>query len=127
MTDLRHIESAPPATGVVDASIHLYGMLFTYQGSTACSSSLQQQLDFVRSSKPEKNNGRRLAVTYNNAVALTIALREATLSGRRVAKETCGDPAIVTALSPLLLVNCPFILPCCSLICSRTHLQTLIQ
>jgi hypothetical protein len=105
MADTRAIESPPSATGVVDAAIRLYGSLMPNQTITGCATVLQHQLEFVRSPKLERNNGRRLAVKFNSVVTLLLALREVTASGRRSAKETFGHQSIVLLLSPFLLVS----------------------
>jgi hypothetical protein len=68
---------------------------------------LQQLVEFVRSPKLDKNNGRRLAVLYNATTAITLALREAGISARRTVSETFSHPSVTGVLSPFLLVRVP--------------------
>jgi hypothetical protein len=63
-----------------------------------------QLVDSVRSAKLEKNTGRKSAVSINAAVALAFALRQATTSHFRHARETLGNSQVTSTLAPFLKV-----------------------
>ncbi|KAG6836470.1 hypothetical protein H0H93_007750 [Arthromyces matolae] len=62
----------------------------------------QQLLDSVRSPKLERNSGRKAAVHINATTGLLLALRNATSSHFRQARETFGSSQITSLLSPFL-------------------------
>lgn len=63
---------------------------------------VSQLLELVKSSKLEKNSGRKAAVQINAAVGLLLALRHATTSHFRQSRETFGNPQVSSLLSPFL-------------------------
>ncbi|KAK0547577.1 hypothetical protein OC845_004025 [Tilletia horrida] len=64
----------PSATGVVDASIELFAAFFPYQERETQISTMETLLQFCRSSKLDRNPGRRLAIQFNASVAILGAL-----------------------------------------------------
>ncbi|KAE8251384.1 hypothetical protein A4X13_0g4019 [Tilletia indica] len=64
----------PSATGVVDASIELFAAFFPYQERETQISTMETLLNFCRSSKLDRNPGRRLAIQFNASVAILGAL-----------------------------------------------------
>ncbi|CAD6928691.1 unnamed protein product [Tilletia controversa] len=64
----------PSATGVVDASIELFAAFFPYQERETQISTMETLLQFCRSSKLDRNPGRRLAIQFNVSVAILGAL-----------------------------------------------------
>lgn len=105
--DYRLLESPPPATSVVDAAIDLFAQLLPLQDLTSTSRIVSQLVDSVRSVKLEKNTGRKSAVSINAAVALVLALRQATSSHIRHPRDTLGSSQVTSALAPFLKV-CSF-------------------
>lgn len=71
----------PPATGMVDAALQLFAALLPYQDSTTQVSSLETLLSYCRSSKLEKNPGRRMAIQVNACIGVLGALRMAMQGG----------------------------------------------
>ncbi|KAI5476389.1 Armadillo-type fold domain containing protein [Pseudohyphozyma bogoriensis] len=65
----------PPASGLVDAAIELFALYFPLQESNNQAALLQQISNNVRSSKMEKNPGRRMAVLANAITAVLGSLR----------------------------------------------------
>ena len=63
---------------------------------------VSQLLELVKSSKLEKNSGRKVAVQINSTVGLLLALRHATTSHFRQSRETFGNPQVSSLLSPFL-------------------------
>ena len=64
-------------------------------------------LELVRSTKFEKNSGRKAAVLINVAVALVLSLRHAGTSQLRRARETFGSSHVASLLSSFLKVRMP--------------------
>lgn len=104
-TDYRLLESPPPATSVVDAAIDLFAQLLPLQDLASTSRIVSQLVDSVRSAKLEKNTGRKSAVSINAAIALVLALRQATTSHFRHSRETLGNPQVTSILAPFLKVS----------------------
>lgn len=65
---------APPQTGVIDAGVELFATIFPHQSAEGQIQSLAMLQSHVRSSKLEKNPGRKQAVLANTIVALRRAL-----------------------------------------------------
>lgn len=96
------METPPPATAVVDTAIELFAQLLPLQDLVSTTRIITQLLDSVRSSKLDRNAGRRAAMFINAAVGLVLALRNATTSHFRHARETFGNPQLSSLLSPFL-------------------------
>ena len=110
-TEYQLNEPPPPATSVVDTAIELFARLLPLQDLTASIKIITQLVEFVRSPKLEKNVGRKAAVFINATIALVLALRNATVSHFRQARDTFGSTQITSLLSPFLMVcliySCP--------------------
>ncbi|PPQ91330.1 hypothetical protein CVT25_003770 [Psilocybe cyanescens] len=102
-TEYQLLEPPPPATSVVDTAIELFSRLLPLQDLPSTIKVVTQLLESVRSPKLEKNAGRKSAVLINATVALVLALRNATTSHFRQAKDTFGSSQITSLLSPFLL------------------------
>ncbi|KAF8074912.1 clathrin-coated vesicle protein, partial [Lyophyllum atratum] len=100
--EYRLIEPPPPATSVVDTAIELFAQLLPLQDLATTTRIITQLLESVKSSKLEKNSGRKAAVHINATVGLMLALRHATTSHFRQARETFGNPQVSSLLSPFL-------------------------
>ncbi|KAJ3575515.1 hypothetical protein NP233_g1065 [Leucocoprinus birnbaumii] len=101
--EYRLIESPPPVTSVIDTAIELFSRLLPLQDLSTTIKFVQQVLEYAKSPKLEKNNGRKSAVFVNATVALVLALRYATGSAQtRQAKETFGSTQVTALLSPFL-------------------------
>ena len=103
-TEYQLIEPPPPATSVVDTAIELFARLLPLQGLTASIKIITQLVESVKSPKLEKNAGRKAAVFINSTIALVLALRNATLSNFRQARDTFGNAQVTSLLSPFLMV-----------------------
>ena len=64
-----------------------------------------QILDSIRSTKLDKNVGRKAAVLINVAVAVVLSLRCAAASPSRRAKDIFGDAQVVAPLATFLKVR----------------------
>ncbi|KAJ3914962.1 clathrin-coated vesicle protein [Lentinula edodes] len=82
-TEYRIVESPLSATSVVDSAINLFADLILLQNLSSIIRTITHLLDFVRSSKLEKNVRRKAAVLINAAIALVLTLRSATTSHYR--------------------------------------------
>ena len=69
--------SPPAATGVVDAAIQLFTALFPYQDRDVQVAAIEAMLAYSRSTKLDKNPGRKQAIQINVVVAILGALRVA--------------------------------------------------
>lgn len=78
------------------------------QGLTASIKIITQLVESVRSPKLEKNAGRKAAVFINATIALVLALRNATASHFRQAREIFGNTQVTSLLSPFLMVRLAF-------------------
>jgi hypothetical protein len=96
------MDPPPPATAVVDTAIELFARLLPLQDLGSATRIIAQLLDSVRSSRLDRNVGRKAAVFINAAVGLVLALRNATTSYSRHARETFGNPQLSSLLSPFL-------------------------
>ncbi|KAJ9479387.1 AP-1 accessory protein LAA1 [Pseudozyma hubeiensis] len=73
--------SPPAATGVVDAAIQLFTALLPYQEREAQVVAIETMLANTKSTKLDKNPGRKQAIQVNVVVAILGALRVATQGG----------------------------------------------
>ncbi|SAM82403.1 related to LAA1-AP-1 accessory protein involved in TGN-endosome transport [Ustilago bromivora] len=73
--------SPPGATGVVDAAIQLFTALLPYQERDIQVAAIEAMLAHTKSTKLDKNPGRKQAIQTNVAVAILGALRVATQGG----------------------------------------------
>lgn len=89
----------------MDTAIDLFAQLLPLQDLATTVRIITLLLESVRSPKLDKNTGRKAAVFVNAAVALVLALRHATTSHLRQARETFGNSQITTLLSPFLKVT----------------------
>jgi len=96
------IEPPPPGIAVVDTAIELFAQLLPLQDLATTTRIIAQLLDSVRSSRLDRNAGRKAAMFINAAVGLVLALRNATTSHFRHARETFGNPQLSSLLSPFL-------------------------
>lgn len=101
----RQLQTSPPDTAVVDASIRLFSQLFPVQDASTAAKVLGHLVDSVKSPKLERNVGRKAAVTVNAVVALVLGLREATNVHQRRCKETLGASQVTSAISGFLKVK----------------------
>ncbi|KAG6906802.1 hypothetical protein DXG01_012050 [Tephrocybe rancida] len=101
-SEYQLLEPPPPATSVVDTAIELFAQLLPLQDLTSTTRIITQLLESVRSPKLERNSGRKAAVHINATVGLLLALRHATTSHFRQARETFGNSQITSLLSPFL-------------------------
>ena len=106
-TEYQLNEPPPPATSVVDTAIELFARLLPLQGLMASIKIITQLVESVKSPKLEKNAGRKAAVFINATIALVLALRNATFSQFRQARDTFGSTQITSLLSPFLMVRLP--------------------
>lgn len=102
------VESPPPATSVVDSAINLFADLLPLQDLSSIIRTITHLLDSVRSSKLEKNVGRKAAVIINAAIALVLTLRSATTSHYRESRDTFGSSQVTNLLSLFLKVDTVF-------------------
>lgn len=92
----------PPAqTGVIDAGLELFSALFAHQNLEGQVQSLATLSSHVRSSKLERNPGRRQAVVANTMEALRRSLVLAESAGQR-ARRNLGSPQISDLIKSLL-------------------------
>lgn len=105
--DVAHIwpEPPPPVSSVTDAAIELFAALLPIQDSQSSARVIAQVIDSVRSSKLERNMGRKAAVFVNATIAVLLALRTATTSHFRHAKDTLGNVQVTTVLAEFLKVR----------------------
>jgi len=99
-------EPPPAATSVVDAAIDLFAQLLPLQDASGTVRIMTHLLESVRSPKLEKNSGRKGAVLINAAIALVLALRHASTSHFRRARETFGSSQVTAVLASFLKVRC---------------------
>ena len=104
-SEYQLFEPPPPATAVVDTAIELFARLLPLQDLTSTVKVITQLVESVRSPKLEK----KVAVFVNATVALVMALRTATTSHFRQARDTFGSSQVTTLLSSFLMVRLPFL------------------
>ncbi|KAF7331836.1 Clathrin-coated vesicle protein [Mycena kentingensis (nom. inval.)] len=101
--DEYQLEEPPPAlTSVVDTAIELFAQLLPLQDLTTTGKIVTLLTESVRSSKLEKNVGRKAAVSVNGAVALALALRQAMATQSRRPRETFGNTQVTDKLMSFL-------------------------
>ncbi|KAL7423379.1 hypothetical protein Q5752_002682 [Cryptotrichosporon argae] len=89
----------PAQTGVIDAGVELFAALFAYQNLEGQVQSLATLSSHVRSSKLEKNPGRRQAVVANTMTAIRRSLSNA--EGDR-SRKTLGGQQVSDLIKSLL-------------------------
>lgn len=95
----------PPATAMVDAALELFASLVPYQSRDVQIAAFETMLVYSRSSKVDKNPGRRAAIQINCCVAALGALKTATQGGPGIAGRRAGgfnNDRLTTALRELL-------------------------
>ena len=97
-------ESPPAVTSAVNAAITLFSRLLPVQDTPSVSRSINLLLEATGSSKLERNTGRKAAVFANTAVALVLALRQASLRSRQVA-DGLGSAHVASSLATFLKVR----------------------
>ncbi|EKM52639.1 uncharacterized protein PHACADRAFT_186750 [Phanerochaete carnosa HHB-10118-sp] len=95
------VNTPPAATAAIDEAIQLFSQLLPLQDSASMTRTVAQLVEATGSTKSEKNTGRKAAVLVNSAVALVLALRQASTLNRQIA-ETIGHPKISAPLADLL-------------------------
>lgn len=93
-----------PTTAVVDSSIELFSQLFPVQDSSSILSMLSQMTEFGKSSKLEKNTGRKSAIAVNSTVAILRMLKVVGHSTSRQARSNIENPSVIAAIAVLLKV-----------------------
>lgn len=104
VTDDEWPEPPPSATSVVDAAIEMFASLLPLQDSASCKRAITDIVESTRSSKLEKNFGRKAAVLVNSTIAVALALRAASTTHARHCRETIGSSQIASILSSFLKV-----------------------
>jgi hypothetical protein len=94
---------APPQTGVVDAGVELFAAIFPHQTAEGQVQSLASLSSHVRSSKLERNPGRKQAVVANTMAALRRALGNLDGAGMK-AKRALGSAQVTDLVKSLLQV-----------------------
>jgi hypothetical protein len=94
---------APPQTGVVDAGVELFAAIFPHQSIEGQIQSLASLSSHVRSSKLERNPGRKQAVVANTMAALRRSLGNLDGIGQK-AKAALANPQVTDLIKNLLQV-----------------------
>ena len=97
---------APPQTGVVDAGVELFAAIFPHQSAEGQVQSLASLSSHVRSSKLERNPGRKQAVVANTMAALSRSLANMDGAGAK-ARRALGSAQVTDLIKSLLQVCCP--------------------
>lgn len=97
----RDPKPSPAQTGVIDAGLELFSTLFSHQNLEGQVQSLATLSSHVRSSKLERNPGRRQAVVANTMEALCRSLVLADSAGPR-ARRTLGSQQVSDLIKSLL-------------------------
>lgn len=97
----QRLETPPAATAAVDEAIQLFAQLLPLQDSASMLRTVAQLVEATGSAKVEKNTGRKAAVLVNSAIALVLALRQASTHNKQIA-ETIGHPQVSAPLADLL-------------------------
>ncbi|CAK9780383.1 putative clathrin-coated vesicle protein [Cutaneotrichosporon oleaginosum] len=92
---------APAQTGVIDAGVELFSTLFAHQNLEGQVQSLATLSSHVRSSKLERNPGRKQAVVGNTMEALCRSLVLADAAGAR-ARRSLGSQQVSDVIKALL-------------------------
>jgi hypothetical protein len=105
LSTAAELKSAPPAqTGVIDAGVDLFATLFAQQNAEGMVQSLGTLSSNARSSKLERNPGRRQAVVANTVCALRRALSAPDASGQR-ARKALGSQQVADLVKNILQVR----------------------
>ncbi|TFY79847.1 hypothetical protein EWM64_g4165 [Hericium alpestre] len=108
--DAKWPESPPPSTATVDAALQLFARLLPQQDLSVASRLVTQLTESARSSKFDKNVGRKAAASINVTIAVTLALREASASSTRQVRDVFGHVQMTSPLSAILKVRSRFLL-----------------
>ncbi|EGN94850.1 hypothetical protein SERLA73DRAFT_171234 [Serpula lacrymans var. lacrymans S7.3] len=100
--EFRLVEAPSPITAVVDSAIELFAQLLPVQDLASTTRTVSQLVETVRSSKLEKNAGRRTAMFVNSVIAIVQSLRHAMTSHYRQARETFGSSQITSVIAPFM-------------------------
>ncbi|KAK8846574.1 hypothetical protein IAR55_005660 [Kwoniella newhampshirensis] len=92
---------APSQTGVIDAGVELFATLFSHQNVEGQVQSLATLSSHMRSSKLEKNPGRKQAVVANTIAALRKSLTSVDAAGSR-ARKVLGSTQVSDLIKSLL-------------------------
>lgn len=92
---------APAQTGVIDAGLALFSILFPHQNIEGQVQSLATLSSHMRSSKLEKNPGRKQAVMVNTVIALRKTLKKVEGAGGK-AKKVVGSAQVSEMIRSLL-------------------------
>lgn len=92
---------APAQTGVIDAGLALFSILFPHQNIEGQVQSLATLSSHMRSSKLEKNPGRKQAVMVNTVIALRKTLKKVEGTGGK-AKKVVGSAQVSEMIRSLL-------------------------
>lgn len=95
----------PAQTGVIDAGVDLFSTLFALQSAEGMVQSLGTLSSHVRSSKLERNPGRRQAVVANTMAALKRGLSTPEATGAK-ARRALGSAQVGEIVKTLLQVSC---------------------
>ena len=97
-------KAGPPQTGVIDAGVELFAVMFPLQDQQGQIQSLATLSSHTRSGKLERNPGRRQAVLANTVTALQRSLVNAELVGAR-ARKGFGSQQITDLMKSLRQVS----------------------
>ncbi|WWD08143.1 hypothetical protein V865_006254 [Kwoniella europaea PYCC6329] len=92
---------APPQTGVIDSGVELFAVMFAHQNAEGQIQSLATLSSHMRSSKLEKNPGRKQAVVANTMAALRKSLGNVENAGQK-AKRSLGSAQVSDLIKSLL-------------------------
>ncbi|CDZ96614.1 Uncharacterized conserved protein [Phaffia rhodozyma] len=92
---------APALTSVVDAAIELFALVFPSEDADLQAKTISQMVVQVKSTKLEKNPGRKMAVFVNSVEALRRSLRNVVKSGRP-ARDAMGSLKVAGVMKELL-------------------------
>ena len=86
----------PPATEVVNAAIHLFGILFPVQSARVQESVVEQLRSFMVDSSLQRDPARKEAISVNTAMALLgalkVAVKDTSLPAGDIKSESVGSP-----------------------------------
>ncbi|WWC67479.1 uncharacterized protein I206_101387 [Kwoniella pini CBS 10737] len=92
---------APPQTGVIDSGVELFAMMFAHQNAEGQVQSLATLSSHMRSSKLERNPGRKQAVVANTMAALKRSLANVESAGHK-ARKSLGSTQVSDLIKSLL-------------------------
>ncbi|WRT65221.1 uncharacterized protein IL334_002164 [Kwoniella shivajii] len=92
---------APPQTGVIDSGVELFANMFSHQNAEGQVQSLATLSSHMRSSKLEKNPGRKQAVVANTMAALRRSLANVEGGGQK-ARRSLGSNQVSDLIKSLL-------------------------